>query len=50
MVLDSVTSAPQCIHQPRPRVYHKEGTYHDKGLEEMEATYVRDEVGVFGTC
>ncbi len=27
MVLDSVTSAPQCIRQLRPRVYLKEGTY-----------------------
>jgi len=26
LVLDSVTSAPQCIRQPRPRVYLKEGT------------------------
>ena len=26
MVLDSVTSAQQCIRQPRPRVYLKEGT------------------------
>ena len=30
MVLDSVTSAPQCIRQPRPRVYLKEGTYHTR--------------------
>ncbi len=30
MVLDSVTSAPQCIGQPRPRVYLKEGTYHTR--------------------
>ena len=29
-VLDSVTSAPQCIGQPRPRVYLKEGTYHTR--------------------
>ena len=28
LVLDSVTSAPQCIRQPRQRVYLKEGTYH----------------------
>ena len=25
-LLDSVTSAPQCIRQTRPRVYLKEGT------------------------
>ena len=30
LVLDSVTSAPQCIRQPRPRVYLKEGTYHTR--------------------
>jgi hypothetical protein len=42
LVLDSVTSAQQCIffvsartnkrhhHQPRPRVYLKEGTYHTR--------------------
>jgi hypothetical protein len=30
MVLDSVTSTPQCIRQPRPRVYLKEGTYHTR--------------------
>jgi hypothetical protein len=29
-ILDSVTSAPQCIRQPRPRVYLKEGTYHTR--------------------
>jgi len=29
-LLDSVTSAPQCIRQPRPRVYLKEGTYHTR--------------------
>jgi hypothetical protein len=28
LVLDSVTSTPQCIRQPRPRVYLKKGTYH----------------------
>ena len=27
MVLDTVTSTPQWIRQPRPRVYLKEGTY-----------------------
>ena len=26
LVLDSVTSTPQCKRQPRPRVYLKEGT------------------------
>jgi hypothetical protein len=30
LVLDSVTSTPQCIRQPRPRVYLKEGTYHTR--------------------
>ena len=30
LVLDSVTSAPQCICKPRPRVYLKEGTYHTR--------------------
>ena len=30
MVLDSVTSAPQCIRQPSPRVYLKEGSYHTR--------------------
>jgi len=30
LVLDSVTSAPQCIRQPRPRVCLKEGTYHTR--------------------
>ena len=30
MGLDSVASAPQCIRQPRPRVYLKEGTYHTR--------------------
>jgi hypothetical protein len=30
LVLDSVTSAPQCIRQPRPRGYLKEGTYHTR--------------------
>ena len=30
LVLDSVTFAPQCIRQPRPRVYLKEGTYHTR--------------------
>ena len=28
LVLDSVTSTPQCICQPRPSVYLKEGMYH----------------------
>jgi hypothetical protein len=27
LVLDSVTSTPQWIRQPRPRVYLKEGKY-----------------------
>jgi hypothetical protein len=26
LVLDSVSSTPQCIRQPRPRVYLQEGT------------------------
>jgi hypothetical protein len=26
----AVPSAPQCIRQPRPRVYLKEGTYHTR--------------------
>jgi hypothetical protein len=30
LVLDSVTSAPQCIRQPRQRVYLKEGTHHTR--------------------
>ena len=30
LVLDSVTSALQCMRQPRPRVYCKEGTYHTR--------------------
>jgi hypothetical protein len=30
LVLDSVTSTPQWIRQPRPRVYLKEGTYHTR--------------------
>jgi hypothetical protein len=30
VVLDSVTSTPQWIRQPRPRVYLKEGTYHTR--------------------
>jgi hypothetical protein len=30
LVYDSVTSTPQCIRQPRPRVYLKEGTYHTR--------------------
>ena len=31
LVLDSVTSTPQWIRQPRPRVYLKEGTYPIRG-------------------
>ena len=30
LVLDSVTSTPQCICQPRPCVYLKKGTYHTR--------------------
>jgi hypothetical protein len=30
LVLDSVTSTPQWISQPRPRVYLTEGTYHTR--------------------
>jgi hypothetical protein len=30
LVLESVTSTPQWIRQPRPRVYLKEGTYHTR--------------------
>jgi len=30
LVLDSVTSTPQWIRQPRPRVYLKKGTYHTR--------------------
>ena len=30
LVLDSVTFTPQWIHQPRPCVYLKEGTYHTR--------------------
>ena len=30
LVLDSVTSTPQWIRQPRPRVYLQEGTYHTR--------------------
>jgi hypothetical protein len=30
LVHDSVTSTPQWIRQPRPRVYLKEGTYHTR--------------------
>jgi hypothetical protein len=30
LVLDSVTSTPQWIHQPRMCVYLKEGTYHTR--------------------
>jgi hypothetical protein len=30
LVLDSVTSTLQCIRQPRPCVYLKEGTYHTR--------------------
>ena len=32
LVLDSVTSTPQWIRQPRARVYLKEGTYHTRLL------------------
>jgi len=30
LLLGSVTFTPQRIHQPRPRVYLKEGTYHTR--------------------
>ncbi len=38
LVLDSVTSTPQCICQPRPRVYLKEGTYHTRLFRAIMAT------------
>jgi hypothetical protein len=38
LVLDSGTSTPQWIRQPKPRVYLQEGTYHTRLFEGPSTT------------